>query len=180
VSHHDEQTLHVAAAGVAADKALHQVERSSRLLRALTAATGLAVLLAVVMFGLINNAQQNAARARSLHEQATILAVLHQVQDATNPDSTLSRAAAARGAVTVRALTVCIENHDTRLVEVLARAAVTPLVKGCPADVLPHLPAPAVIPPASTPAVPPQIVATRPVPAPATTTTVLRHREKHR
>lgn len=114
--------------------ALRQVEKSSQWFRTIGALFGTLILVAVLAFGWLNNAEQNAARHHGLAEQAEILSILNVVRSVTDPNSSFSKQNQAESAVIINKLISCVENHEDRLVMVVDHKKVPPVKAGCPTE----------------------------------------------
>lgn len=133
---HGNSDHHVVATSDQAEAALRQVAISSRILRAVTLVAALATLAVVVAFGLLNVSQENDSRSRLEAQQANVLAILHVVQDVTDPNSPTYKAQQARSAQAIAGAIRCIENHSDRVSAAHRGDPVPALPAGCPPDSL--------------------------------------------
>ena len=108
--------------------------RTNRFVKIATVVTCVALLAEVTWFGLSSLRQQSDFRQRLESQQANTLTLLHEVQNATDPNSPESQAAAARTQAVVTQLILCVENHADRVGALIRHAPIPPLLAGCPAD----------------------------------------------
>ena len=115
--------------------------RTNRFLKVAAVVTAVALLAEVTVFG-VSSVRQQTDTGRRLErqlrataaEQANVLAILHAVQNATDPNSPESQAAAARTQQVVVQLILCVENHADRVGALIRGMPVPALLAGCPPD----------------------------------------------
>ena len=117
--------------------------RTNRFVKVAAVLTALALLAEVTVFGVTSVRQQTDTGQRlerqlraTAAEQANVLAILHAVQNATDPNSPESQAAAARVNSLLTNLIGCLENDLARETALIRHTPIPALTAGCPADPL--------------------------------------------
>lgn len=117
---------------LAAEKAADAVVRTSWFVRLLTLIAALATCVILVVWIVVSNRQATDQRARIQKELTQTSFLVQRVADATDPTSQFSQRANAQQAMVVKALILCLENHEDRLAAELAHTRVPGVMKGCP------------------------------------------------